>query len=96
MKSIKNHGSTVFAIIIFLVAVGIYHFIFSANQTLTTEGETSTNIGNDVIDLYQKIGAVKLDQHLFSTASYRALTDFSVTIPLQPLGRHNPFDILGK
>ena len=96
MKALKNNKSLVVAVVVFVVAILIYNFFLAPTQSAINQGVATEGIGNDVVALYQSLQSATLDQSLFSSASYRSLVDFSVTIPSQPVGRTNPFDILGQ
>jgi hypothetical protein len=95
MKFLKNNKGIIAAIIIFLVAIGIYK-LFMGNTEITDDSIAAENIGTDIISLNTSIERVNLDPALFSSSAYRRLVDFSVVIPGQPVGRSNPFDVIGR
>ncbi len=96
MKSLQNNKGLVIAVIVFVAAILIYNFFLKPTQNTISEGLATEGIGNDVVALYQSLQSATLDQSLFSTPTYKNLTDFSVEIPQQPTGRTNPFDIIGQ
>jgi hypothetical protein len=95
MKFLKNNKGIVMAIIVFLLAIGAYK-LFMTNSDITESSLSAENIGADIIELNASIERVNLDPALFASSAYRRLVDFSVTIPSQPIGRPNPFDLLGR
>ena len=95
MNLIKKYKGIMLALVIFLVAMFGYK-LFSTNIEFAEEGMVAQSIGADIIELNSRIERVNLDPSLFSSATYRSLTDFSATIPSQPVGRTNPFDQLGR
>jgi hypothetical protein len=95
MNFIKNNKGIAIALLIFIVAIGVYK-LFSTNVALTESSLVSQSIGADIIELNSRIERVNLDPALFSSAVYKSLVDFSASIPLQPVGRTNPFDLMGR
>ena len=49
-------------------------------------------VGQDLIDLLSRLQSVQLDESIFNDTAFVNLTDFSLTIPDQLLGRDNPFE----
>jgi hypothetical protein len=96
MKALQNNKSLVIAIVVFIVAILVYNLFLQPTQTAINESVATQGVGNDVVSLYQSLQSATLDQSLFSSPTYRGLVDFSVTIPPQPVGRTNPFDIIGQ
>jgi hypothetical protein len=95
MNFIKNNKGIMLSILIFIVAIGIYK-LFATNVALTEDSLVSQSIGGDIIELNSRIERVNLDPALFSSAVYKSLVDFSASIPSQPVGRSNPFDLMGR
>lgn len=94
MKAIKNNKGIIMAIIIFIFAIGIYKLFFSTSAQSSTN--TTSSVGKDVLDLNANLQTVTLDRTLFGITAYKALIDFSTPIPLQTIGRHNPFSPIGS
>src|SRR5262245_57307352 len=60
-------------------------------------GDTEAQeIGADVLKLNASLQSVTLDQSIFDYSLYKNLQDFSVTLSSQPVGRNNPFDVIGR
>ena len=95
MNTLKKYKGIMVAIVIFLLAMGIYK-MFTANTEITEGNLVAQSIGADIIELNSRIERVNLDPALFSSALYKSLVDFSAAIPIQPIGRINPFDLVGR
>ena len=80
---------------VLLVALAMFLYKnFFATAIDTTLGPTdvaSEGAGKVVVDLYQRLGSVKLDTTLFSSPVYQSLTDFTVPIVPEPQGSPVPF-----
>ncbi|MDB5254333.1 MAG: hypothetical protein JWL80_399 [Parcubacteria group bacterium] len=90
MKTLnENKNAIVSLIVIVLVLAGYKYFFSGAPIVVDTSGQ---DIGNDVLELNQRLQTVNLDRTVFSSPGYRALIDFSTVVQDQPKGRPNPFD----
>lgn len=91
---IKNKGM-IGGVLLFVIVFFIYSiFNSSAPDSLTPAPKTP--IGADLLKISTELSAATLSQELFSNPSYRILTDFSIPLLEQPVGRSNPFDIIGR
>jgi len=95
MNFIKNNKGIIISLAIFIVAIMGYKLFFT-NIELIDNAQVSQSIGADIIDLNSRIERVNLDPALFASATYRSLIDFTASIPVQPVGRKNPFDLIGR
>ncbi len=95
MKSLKNNKGVIAAIIIFVFGMFIYNMLFKSDELLVGDTE-KVAVGSDLVEIYSNLEKVTLDTLLFSSPGYKKLTDFSVEVPLQPVGRSNPFDVIGR
>lgn len=97
MKALQKNKFTILAIVIFLIVIFFYNTFIKENQVIVEEGnEVAQAIGADLLALSEELRQVSLETELFTTKLYMALTDFSNPIPPQPIGRTNPFDLLGR
>ncbi len=96
MKSLKEHKGKIIALIIFLLVIFVYKLLFSSNEELIESGASAQNIGQDIIALNASISRINLDSPLFNSRPFKNLIDFTVTVPPQPVGRNNPFDVIGR
>ncbi len=95
MESLKKNKGIILAVVVFIIAIGAYK-LFSTNVSITSDQQAAKIIGADIIALNASIERVNLDPALFSSRSYKNLVDFSTPIPSQPIGRLNPFDLIGR
>jgi hypothetical protein len=89
-----NKNKTIIGVgIALLLVVYVYFTYFSGSSsapTLTTTDTTSTVSQNLLVTL-QNLHTIKLDNTIFTNPVFISLTDFGVTIPLENVGRRNPF-----
>ncbi|MDO8424031.1 MAG: hypothetical protein Q7S54_00280 [bacterium] len=50
----------------------------------------------NLVKTAEELSSINFDRQLFAAPAYRFLTDFSSAFPQEPLGRSNPFDIIGR
>jgi len=90
----------IIGILIVVCAVGYYFYNASntapaspdSSLTLTTAGANGDgSVGSNVLSLLSEIKGLNIDTSFFQTSVYESLTDFSVTIPSEPVGKSNPF-----
>ncbi len=83
-----------------LVAVILLYMTFSdnsdssANLTVEVYGESNPIeeiLGRDVLNLVSQMRGINLDTSILSDPAFKSLSDFTVEIPLQPIGRRDPF-----
>lgn len=96
MNFYRKNKNIILSAFLFMAALWAYSTFFKSSDVGVTTDAAAQKVGGDVLDLYASLQSVTLDQTLFSTALYRNLSDFSTDIPLQPTGRANPFDVIGK
>lgn len=96
MKSLEKHKVTIIAIIVFIAAIYLYNTFLKGESIVTPDDGAAQTVGADLIALTDKLRSVTLNAELFSSPLYKALNDFSVSIPEQPIGRTNPFEIIGR
>lgn len=87
-------------IILVIAAVG-YYFYSNSNPPVNPDSsltstpgsgtETGSSVGSNVLSLLAEIKGLNIDTTFFQTPVYESLTDFSVTIPSEPVGKSNPF-----
>lgn len=96
MKSLQKNKSVILALIILVFVIVAYNALFKNTLSIESEGAEARNIGGDLVALFKSLEGVTLDQRLFSTTIYKSLVDFSTEIPALPVGRSNPFDVIGR
>jgi hypothetical protein len=68
-----------------------------SSLTVTSSGTSAPGgavVGSDVLALLNEISGLNIDTSFFRTQVYQSLTDFTVTIPPEPVGKSNPFSPL--
>jgi len=81
--------------ILFIVGMFIYNS-FTKTDSSAPDYQPALEVGKDLLALSADLSRAQLSQQLFSVPSYLFLTDFSAPLPVQPLGRINPFDLIGR
>lgn len=94
-------GKQQLLVVALLLAIGGGGYYFFAGQSGT--GAVANMSGaaaasaeeEDLINQLLELKSLRLDESIFSDPHFRSLTDFSVTIPPEPVGRSNPFLPIG-
>jgi len=92
---IKNKGILA-TVAIFILAMFLYNFFFKSEMTPVADQLSTSSVGNDLLKTFEELQAVTLDPSVFASLGYLELADFSSSIPQQPTGRPNPFNIIGR
>lgn len=92
----KSGAMTYIMLFIALVGAGFAYFYFIGLQTPSGAGleivDNSDQVaGIKVFNLLNEISAININDNLFKDGSYQELNDLSVSIPVLPIGRPNPF-----
>jgi hypothetical protein len=92
---IKKIITIVVTVAVLLIA--IYYFFFRSPAPAVTLDQfgnpvATKVVGQDLIDLLNKLQNVTLDDSIFHDPAFINLTDYTVTLPNLPEGRSNPFD----
>ena len=102
MGIIKKYKSAFIILIVAVLAFTAYSVFFAGgvrqDESLLTTNNAAVPeaaITSELISLLLEMKVLKLDNSLFSDKRFRSLTDFSVTLTPQPIGRSNPFLPLG-
>lgn len=93
MELLKNK-TILSSLLVVIMAVLAYNLFLKGNSIVPTEADR--NIGADLVQMSLELSQATFSQELFSKPSYRQLADFSTPIPEQPIGRGNPFGIIGR
>ncbi|MDO8590033.1 MAG: hypothetical protein Q7R69_02070 [bacterium] len=96
MQTLTKNKGILAIIAVFIAAMFLYNLFWKSDTTSEPAELSASSIGDDLLKIYDELQAVTLDRAVFSSAGYLLLTDFGVTIPLQTVGRPNPFDIIGR
>lgn len=80
----------------FVVAMFLYSSTNNASSSAVDAGVIESDTTQPLIEALASLSAIRLDGAIFSDPVFVSLTDFGVVIPLQPVGRRNPFLPIGK
>lgn len=95
METLKKNQNLIIAVVLFALVLWLYTAFFKQDSTTPTD-VNAQNVGSEVLALYDSLNRVSLDQTIFASPLYKNLTDFSTALPIQPVGRTNPFDTIGR
>lgn len=97
----KNNKVILLVLLIILAFVG-YRYFFKKDQNSDSSlvAESSQNsgqtiVGGDLLISLSKLKSLTLDTSFFNDAVFNGLSDFSVPIVSQEIGRNNPFSSIG-
>ncbi len=104
----QSSGKSFIVGIILVVGAVIYYFYqaggapVSPDSSLTSTsgsslilGGGSGGVGSEVLALLSTIRGLNIDTSFFQSPMYLSLTDFTVIIPVENVGKANPFVPLG-
>lgn len=92
----QNRNSIIAVAVVLLGVLGYVLFFGGAEEgALSRETPATESVGRDLLATLLELKSIDLDEALFQHPAFRALSDFGVAIPPQPLGRVNPFAPLG-
>jgi hypothetical protein len=88
--------------LIIIIALFIYSFFPAANNeseknlaatggVAESEGAGSFSEGEEILTILKRLKSVKMDVDFFENKIFKSLSDFSVKINPEPVGRNNPF-----
>ena len=94
MQFLKDNKLLAFGGAAVLIAALVYFMFFSGDApneaVVTTQNETD-NVSRELIITLSNLNTIRLDGSIFTDPVFLSLSDFGVQIPLQPVGRRNPF-----
>lgn len=96
MKQKSSMKSWIIVGIVIFVAIVVYYGFFSGSNIQPDTGSLEIQpegelVGAQVLNLLNQIQSLKIDKTFFESAAYQSLTDYTVAIPDQGVGRTNPF-----
>lgn len=96
---LKENKSLAAVVIIVVLGVGGYFaYRSSSNEALLSSTGTATEtsqVSRELLLTISDLKTITLDNSIFTDEAFVSLVDFRVDIPLQPVGRDNPFAPLG-
>ena len=100
--------NTIIIIIVALVVLGGGYMFYSANSMsesalisrgvdAPTEGSEARNqLRMDLLEVLSMLRSIKLDVEFFKNEKFQSLSDFSIELKKEEVGRSNPFLPLGE
>ncbi|MFH1473074.1 MAG: hypothetical protein ABIF06_01515 [bacterium] len=96
MKLLFKNKTILLAFLIFILVLFFYSSFLKSEPQGFVIDESVKDIGADLVETYNDLQSVTLNQKLFSSQAYTRLIDFGTNIPERPAGRTNPFDLIGR
>ena len=94
MKFFKDNKSVItLGVIVILVLFG-YSLLPAPDMESGTT--SATNVGDDLVKISNSLSQANLNRDLFSQSGYRLLSDFTLPLTPEPVGRSNPFAPIGQ
>ena len=99
MDFIKENKTLAIILLVAVLLTGGYFAFFSgggSSALLTSSGATTSTsqVSRELLATIGDLRGINLDTKIFTDDAYTSLVDFHVDIPLQPVGRQNPFQPL--
>lgn len=75
----------------------LYSYFFSDVEessevlSVTSNSDSSSNLGGDLLVILSDLKTINLDQSIFSDPAFQGLKNFRVELGVEPIGRNNPF-----
>lgn len=93
MRDFINKNKTLIGGIAALVIVMWVYFTFfsGSNAPLLSEAEPFSPVSQELLVTLSNLRTIRLDETIFEDPVFISLSDFGVTIPLETVGRRNPF-----
>lgn len=99
MDLLKNKTVAIGVVVAILLIAGYLLFMRGGEEQnpLTVSAPTgeSQTIGRELLVTLRELRSLTLDGNFFTDPIFQSLRDFSVPLPVQTVGRRNPFAPLG-
>src|SRR3989344_5650308 len=79
---------------IVVICGALVYFMFFAGTSgdpVVVEQDETSNVSRELIITLSNLNTIRLDDSIFKDPVFLSLSDFGVQIPLQNVGRRNPF-----
>jgi hypothetical protein len=90
----ENKGLAAIVILVVLGVGGYFAYRSSSSDALLSSSSTATEtsqVSRELLLTISDLKTITLDNSIFTDEAFVSLVDFRVDIPLQPVGRDNPF-----
>lgn len=74
-----------------LGALVYFMFFAGPGEAPALVQSTTNNVSRDLVVTLSNLSTIRLDDSIFTDPVFLSLSDFGVQIPLQNVGRRNPF-----
>ncbi len=78
-------------LVVLVIAAVAYYYMGASSAPVATVTQASSPASQDLLAMLNNLRSIKLDASIFNDPLFMSLSDFGVTIPAEPTGRHNPF-----
>lgn len=96
MKTLLENKSIIAIVFLFILGMFIYNTFIGSRVSLNPGDLEASNVGVDLLLTLNELKGVNLDRSILSDQAFLEFSDFSTTIPEEPVGRPNPFDRFGR
>ncbi|MFA6338448.1 MAG: hypothetical protein WCW87_00065 [Candidatus Paceibacterota bacterium] len=104
MEFIKKFKNLIIGVVAVIILFMAYLYFFpkkdaSSSDLLVSQNQTDQSQiaeGQEILSQLNNLSKISLDTSIFQSEIFMSLSDFSVTIPDQPVGRRNPFLPIGQ
>ena len=94
---IKNNKVPIGGVLFLGIAIWAYFTFFSSESgELLSTTEVTSPVSQELLVTLSNLRTIRLDETIFEDVVFISLSDFGVTIPLQTIGRRNPFAPIGS
>jgi len=92
-----TYQKILYAVFGLMVVVTVVYFSSGGGGggTVAVAAPDEIVVGKELLDLFDQMKLITLDQNIFTNPVFNSLNDFGLTIAPQPIGRNNPFAPLG-
>jgi len=98
LKSLKSKKNIFFGLMVAFLCFFTYQYwgrAATSEPQLVSDEKLSESVGNETLQLLLELKTLVLDEDIFTDKVFQNLKDFSMDLPLQPVGRNNPFALIG-
>ncbi len=93
MQFLKDNKMLTLGGVVVILAAFLY-FMFSSDspeEGAVVAQEENNNVSRELVITLSNLNTIRLDASIFDDPVFLSLSDFGVQIPLQNVGRRNPF-----
>lgn len=94
-KSLKNIFSGLIIMTLCFFAYQYWGKAETSDPQLISAEKTGSRVGDETLKLLLELKTLVLDEDIFADKVFKNLEDFSIDLPVQPVGRNNPFALVG-